>query len=229
MMRWNGSHWADVEEIVLDIDDMLQLQDDREIIARLADGTEVHISIAEDALHDCRQRELFEPEHTGMHPKRLRASAAERIYAEHWRRENERLSYANNGFTTLEWILCPEGQRYPMRVTQQIASICATVVQWFGTNCGCCFINSCEREIERERAERRKWDRFQCMNRPMPVGMSIDSVHTAIEKIVEQITTGMSLYWVKNALMQVLFQLHAEMGASSKSSQRKIEVDGGKR
>ncbi len=108
------------------------------------------------------QQELWgkglEAEKDSLQMKRL-TSDAERLYLEHWRRANKRHPAINSGYTTLEWILCPCGQRYPDGVSQRDANVAASVVQWFGTNCGGCFIRQVEAEIDKLRAVRSTWHR----------------------------------------------------------------------
>lgn len=112
-----------------------------------------------------RLESVLEPSHEGLHPKRL-ANDAERIYAERWKKDNERHNWLNSGFTLIEHILCPEGKRRPDRVSIRDAQVAAAVVQWLGTSCGLCFVRECERRIDEARAERRAWTEFVNYNRP---------------------------------------------------------------
>jgi len=112
-----------------------------------------------------RLRSVLEPSHEGLHPKQL-GSDAERIYAERWKKENERHNWINDGFTLIEHILCPEDQRLPDRVSIRDAQVAAAVVQWLGTACGNCFVRQCENQIESARVERRAWSEFVNYNRP---------------------------------------------------------------
>jgi len=98
-----------------------------------------------------------------LHPKRLCADS-ERIYAEQWAKENERQPWLNGGYTLLENVLCPEGQKRPARVSTRDAQVAATVIQWLGTNCGRCFVNMAERKIEEARAVREEWGPVLNMN-----------------------------------------------------------------
>jgi len=91
---------------------------------------ERHAQAALKALSD-----VLEPPHEGLHPGRL-VSDPERIYAERWKKENERHAWLNSGYTLVEHLLCPEGQRHPDRVTFRDAQVAAAVIQWLGTACG---------------------------------------------------------------------------------------------
>ena len=72
----------------------------------------------------------------------------ERIYAAAWKARNRRSPGINSGFTYLEWILCPSGQRYPPPISRRDAAVAASVIQWLGTNIGLGFIRECERKID---------------------------------------------------------------------------------
>lgn len=109
---------------------------------------------AEAALDEIRR--LLEPPHISLQPKR-RTNDAERIYADRWVKENERRAAINSGFTALEHILLPDGQRVPDRVSQRDAVVAASVIQWLGTNCGHCFVMQCEKEIEEARVRHSRW------------------------------------------------------------------------
>lgn len=112
-------------------------------------------------------RGILEPEHVSLQPSRM-ANDAERIFAEHWKHENERHPAINRGYTALEWIMCPTGQEYPDRITQRDAHVAASVAQWLGTGYGWCYLNSCEHKIKQARIERSKWRDFVQLNRPAP-------------------------------------------------------------
>jgi hypothetical protein len=109
---------------------------------------------AEAALDEIRR--LLEPPHVSLQPKRL-SNDAERIYAEHWTKQNERQPAINSGFTLLEHILLPDGQRVPERVTQRDAVVAASVIQWLGTSCGHGLVLQCEKEIEVARSKHSRW------------------------------------------------------------------------
>lgn len=114
-------------------------------------------------------RETLEPPHKSLQPARL-TNDPERIYLEQWQRDNERQAGVNRGFTLLEWILCPSGQRLPNRVTHRDSEVAASVIQWLGTTCGMCFIRNCERQIDEARAERRQWADYVNINVEPPEG-----------------------------------------------------------
>lgn len=110
------------------------------------------------ALRDIRK--LLDPPHISLQPKR-QSNDAERIYAERWRKENRREPAINHGFTALEWILCPDGQRVPERATLRDAVVAASVIQWLGTSCGHGFVLQAEKEIEAARARHSKWRQLE--------------------------------------------------------------------
>lgn len=96
------------------------------------------------------QPELFEPEHRSNHLKRLAFSAHERAYLGQWQKLNERHSYLNGGWTTLEALMTPEGKAdlfvaAPV-ITQRDAVVAASFAQWLGTNCGRAYIGASEKE-----------------------------------------------------------------------------------
>ena len=150
---------------------------EEEILARLGSAEDM-LSYATDCDHYCEDpkctvenpqcrdrhaeaalveiRRLLEPPHISFQPKRM-SNDAERIYAERWKKENERRPAINSGFTALEHILLPDGQRVPGRVTQRDAVVAASVIQWLGTNCGHCFVMQCEKEIEEARVRHSRW------------------------------------------------------------------------
>jgi hypothetical protein len=109
---------------------------------------------AEAALREIRR--LLDPPHVSLQPKRL-SNDAERIYAERWQTENERRPAINSGFTLIEWILCPQGERQPTRVTQRDAVVAASVIQWLGTSYGHCFVLEAEKRVEEARVRHSKW------------------------------------------------------------------------
>ncbi len=124
---------------------------------------EMHGKAALKAIDD-----FMEPEHVSYHPSRL-TNDAERIYAERWQKENERHFAINGGFTLLEWILTPPGERgnqnvAPSPVTQRDAHVAASVAQWLGTTCGQCFINAAEKGISDARAFRNQTHPFWAYN-----------------------------------------------------------------
>jgi hypothetical protein len=97
--------------------------------------------------------QVLTPPMLTLQPNRL-THPPERIYFQHWAKENERRSWLNSGFTLLEHILTPSGQKRPECVSHRDAIVATSVIQWLGTSCGRGFMEHCEREIERERADR---------------------------------------------------------------------------
>jgi hypothetical protein len=74
---------------------------------------------------------------------------AERIFLRRWRAENKGVSGINGGRGILEIILSEDNT--VAELTQRDATVAATVIQWFGTNCGRCFLEETEREIKTAR------------------------------------------------------------------------------
>lgn len=91
-------------------------------------------------------REAIDPAHVSLQERRL-LSPPERVFLEKWREDNVRHQAINSGFSTLEWILCPDGEKRPGLVSHRDAQVAASVIQWLGTNCGQGFIWECERRI----------------------------------------------------------------------------------
>lgn len=114
-----------------------------------------------------RLERLITPSPKPLQEKRL-TNPAERIFWEQWQRLNKRQRGINGGFTALEHILDPnldderQGavplllRKPPPPVSTRDAQVAAAVIQWLGTNGGKCFIDECERRIERERVIRDK-------------------------------------------------------------------------
>jgi len=100
------------------------------------------------------QPKIPNPLYKNLHPDRL-DRIPERIYAEQWKDQNKRRAGVNDGFTYLEWILCPSKQRIPAPVSERDAQVAAAVVQWLGTCCGLGFMQSCEIRIGKERKKER--------------------------------------------------------------------------
>lgn len=88
------------------------------------------------------------PPHNSLQESRLNRMP-ERIYAEEWKKSNIRHSWLNSGFTSLEWILCPEGNWGPPPVSERDAQVAASVIQWLGTCCGFHFMRKCEDKIKK--------------------------------------------------------------------------------
>ncbi len=86
--------------------------------------------------------DLTEPIHKGVKFDRTLGPSGgfEKLYYEEWNKFNERSPGRNNGYTALEHII-HEGDK-PELATQHEALIAASVVQWFGTQCGREFIRN---------------------------------------------------------------------------------------
>lgn len=105
--------------------------------------------------------QVLDPKPRTLHPDRL-SNEAERVYYELWEKENERHPGINGGYTLIEHLLCPSdskrcrltGMHQPDSVSQHDMTIATTIIQWLGTNCGLCFMQTAEREIEKRRADR---------------------------------------------------------------------------
>lgn len=95
------------------------------------------------------------PPHNSLQQARLNRMP-EKVYADYWKKKNERCGGVNHGFTFLEWILAPNGD-WPEEVSERDAAVAASIIQWLGTNCGLGFMSECEREIKRvEQLNRKK-------------------------------------------------------------------------
>lgn len=84
--------------------------------------------------------------HAGWRVERCRYNFRERVFAEEWIKENRKQSGINFGQGILQDLfgirtLWAYGWR--LIVSRRDAFIVATVVQWFGTNCGWCFLERC--------------------------------------------------------------------------------------
>jgi len=114
--------------------------------------------------HGCRQSELS---HKGKRLDRLTrfqphfgSPNCERIFIAQWIRAQERHGALNSGYGTLELLLAPKppqatwqpwADRTVPSVSQRDADVAAAVIQWLGTGCGLCFLQECERKIEKAR------------------------------------------------------------------------------
>ena len=117
--------------------------------------------VAKRAIHKLQAMRL--PVVRSLRPDRL--NYAERVYFDAWVKQNTRIRGLNGGYGTLELILKhaadkSEGNGYPLPayVSQRDMDVATTVVQWFGTNVGRCFIDSCEREAKARYEERRDFE-----------------------------------------------------------------------
>ena len=117
------------------------------------------VCIARRAIDKLQQ--LADPVVRSLHEGRN--TGAERVFFEAWVSENTRKSGINSGLTIIEAILATKfrsgplpGLSEPVRpfVSQRDMDVATAVIQWLGTNCGRCFVDKCEREIETQRIER---------------------------------------------------------------------------
>lgn len=136
---------------------------DKECYGQPDEGQEHRCSCSSCIARRARERiaATLDPPHVSLQENRL-TSPPERVFLEKWRKENERHPAVNSGFTLLEWICCPGGQKLPDRVNNRDAQVAASVVQWLGTNCGLSFILECEREIKRLEARFRGVRPIEC-------------------------------------------------------------------
>lgn len=105
--------------------------------------------------------------HVGKHADRLsvdcHSSDRERAFAERWKLENDR--YRATLLSLLHSEMSTSGIGFPAQVqtgelTQDEATVAATVIQWLGTNCGFDFVRialeNCGYEIRRKEAACKK-------------------------------------------------------------------------
>lgn len=112
------------------------------------------------------QPQLLPVEHRSRQPRRLKKETVcgyanpERVFAAQWLAENRKSR--SSGYTTLDHILTPDGQR-PRVASQRDADVAASVIQWLATNCGAAFLRQCEAKIDEAHA--RAIERRQCEQR----------------------------------------------------------------
>lgn len=110
--------------------------------------TQEELEAAIRAVEDIRKTRI---RHVGRFPNRANCTGAEgwvnkeRIFADHWRKQNENVtSFLNGGYGVLDHLLCADDRgRILSDITQEQATSAATVIQWLGTNCGWCFLEEC--------------------------------------------------------------------------------------
>lgn len=168
-------------------------------------------------------RRLLEPPHISLQPKRM-SNDAERIYAERWKKENDRRPAINSGFTALEHILLPDGQRVPDRVTQRDAVVAASVIQWLGTSCGHSFVLQCEKEVEAARVRHSRWKGIE-HRRSYPEVKDENAI--AAEQIVGKLWTVLppestQLRTAMEKLMAAALQAATENGA--RQAQERVQA-----
>jgi hypothetical protein len=64
----------------------------------------------------------------------------ERIFAEEWKKENERAV----GYSLLDWLLAADANEPKGEVSQRDATVAATIIQWLGTHVGQSFLKRVE-------------------------------------------------------------------------------------
>jgi len=73
----------------------------------------------------------------------------EKIFYKKWKEENKRKSWINQGQGALQNLFAHQKTKWYLPQTWQLIInnrdryIVATVMQWFGTNCGWCFLEEC--------------------------------------------------------------------------------------
>lgn len=90
----------------------------------------------------------YNPHHNSLQMARLNR-IRESVYAEEWKRRNERRAGVNHGFTILEWILAPKGDWPIIPISDRDAEVAACIIQWLGTSCGYHFTLECEAKIKK--------------------------------------------------------------------------------
>ena len=110
---------------------------------------------------DCGESQgiLLEASVEGSNPERQRFSAVEATYAEEWKKQNKRSPGVNGGHTLLEHI-CSEEITAPAPVSVRDSFVAASVIQWLGTNCGLCFIKTCEERARELKGIRKVADKL---------------------------------------------------------------------
>lgn len=122
-----------------------------------------HSCCAKRAVHALNRIRL--PVVRSLHPNRLQGDSGERVYFEHWLKENTRVPGLNGGWGLLELVVSTEKRegwsltRPPAYISQRDMDVATAVVQWLGTNCGQCFIAECERLIKQGQKLRAHFER----------------------------------------------------------------------
>lgn len=119
----------------------------------------------------------------------------ERVFFEKWLQENKRVRGLNHGWGLLELILSTETrgglvgglEPVPATITQRDMDVATAVIQWLGTNCGCSFLRSCEREIDEQRMERQKSQTHTIgLGHEFPAGADRDRVESVCGQVANQ-------------------------------------------
>lgn len=88
-------------------------------------------------------------ENVGLNHERCKDNESEKVFQEHWQKENLPLGWINRGHGILQDLfiesnpnpLSPiSGGRWIEEINKRDRMIVATVIQWLGTNCGWCFL-----------------------------------------------------------------------------------------
>lgn len=104
--------------------------------------------------------------HVGLHARRLRdkgfSGMRERVFAEAWEKENSPPSFLNGGAGASQWLMHGDGVTPYANgeLTQEEATVAATVVQWLGTSCGFSFLE----ETLKKAGYTVSWDRTKTPN-----------------------------------------------------------------
>lgn len=112
-----------------------------------------------DSLIQVVVRQLSHNANVGIHSHRLEytsgTSDVERAFAEEWMKENEPISWSNNGFGILSALLTKQGD-VVYKPTNRERAIVATVVQWLGSSIGQAFMERCLESVGRKIVEIKK-------------------------------------------------------------------------
>lgn len=83
-------------------------------------------------------------ENIGYRSERCEHNEAEKVFQEHWQKENIPLSWLNFGYGVLQDLFIetkgPFQNKMIVEINKRDRMIVATVIQWFGSNCGWCFL-----------------------------------------------------------------------------------------
>jgi len=84
--------------------------------------------------------------HKGIFRRRLKHNPREKAFADLWESENANMKAINHGFGQLQDLFISTDKygwirRFVFKITQREAVIVATVIQWFGSNCGMGFLH----------------------------------------------------------------------------------------
>ena len=81
-------------------------------------------------------------------PERVEFNDLEKVFSEHWQKENKKRAGINYGWGILQDLFfkqiglgCLQRPKCMLVITNRDRLIAATVIQWLGTNVGFCFLN----------------------------------------------------------------------------------------